>query len=155
MAAGGKRTIKSGVMTAAIMCVMFFVMLILVVFSASAYRSAVSIQRQNGEARAALGYVITAVKANKTDRVYLDTADGMQTLVISDGVTGLEQRIYCRGGELIENYGAAGQEMRADGGVVIGHPGEFRMSMETDSLLRIETDLGSSYVDIGCAGGEK
>ena len=148
MNGNGKGKMLSNALSAAIMCVIFLTVLILVVFSARSYRASVDLQHLNFETRAAVGYVLTAVKANRTDDIHLDGSGDKAMLVISDGVSGLEQHIYSRGGELIENYGPAGGSFEADGEEVIGHPGRFEMSMEGDSLLRISTDYGDSYVNI-------
>lgn len=144
----GNGSILSKALSAAIMGVIFLTVLILVVFSAGSYRNSVDTQHSNFETRAAVGYVLTAVKANKTDDIYLDGSGNSAMLVISDSISGLEQHIYSRGGDLIENYGPAGGSFVADGEEIIGHPGRFEMSMDGDSLLRISTDYGDSYVNI-------
>ena len=61
--------------------VLFFVILMLVVFSAISYQRSVEISDANGNTRAVLSYIITAVKANEASRVTVQDADGMQVLV--------------------------------------------------------------------------
>ena len=84
----------SEIFSAAIMCVLFLAMLVLVMFAANAYKSSVHAQHRNNDTRAVLSYVVTAVKANKTDDIKLEKIDGKDTLVIRDEQTGLEQRLY-------------------------------------------------------------
>ena len=144
----GKR-ISSEIMSMIIMGVLFLTMLMFVVFSASAYRSSVQVQKYNNDLRAALGYVATAVKGNTTDDIALQEINGVNTLVITDHVSGLEQRIYFKDGQIYENYGALGYEFRDDAATVIGNAEVFEMSIDADDLLRLHTDFGDSYVSIG------
>ena len=136
-------------MSTAIMCILFLTMLVMVVFSATYYKSSVSSQADNNDTRAVLSYVVTAVKANKTDDISLEDHDGMQMLVIYDDQTELEQRIYYKDGRLMENYGLRGAAFRDDSAAVIAEPGFFEMNMIGDQLLEIKTDAGNSYVNIG------
>lgn len=144
-----KKGIGSEIMSAAIMCVMFLAMLVLVVFAAKAYRSSVSIQAANNDTRAVLSYVVTAVKAGKTDHIQLEEIDGVNTLVIIDDQSGLAQHIYYKDGKLLENYGAVGYAFKEDSETVIAQTGRFEMSMLNDNLLQIVTDAGNSYVNLG------
>ena len=149
MNSNGSGSVLSRIISAVIMGIIFLVVLMLVVFSAKAYEGSVDIQNENYSERAAVGFVITAVKANKTDSIYIDSSSGTDMLVISDGVSGLEQHIYFRDGQLIENYGEAGRDFVPDGEEVIGTMKQFEMTMVTDDLLKITTEYGDSYVNIG------
>lgn len=143
------KKITSEILSAAIMFILFLVMLLLVVFSATAYKSSVTAQSVNNDARAVLSYVITAVKSNKTDDIRLIPVDGVDTLVMTDGQTGFEQRIYYRDGQLLENYGMTGTEFPKDSETVIGRTDYFEMNLMEDELLEIRTSYGSSFVNIG------
>ena len=136
------------IMMMIIMGVLFLTMLVLVVFAASSYRSSVRMQERSNDLRAAVGYVVTAVRTNGTDDIRLEEIDGVNTLVITDSISGLEQRIYHKDGDIIENYGATGYPFPEDTASVIGHADIFDMRIENDSLLVIDTDYGSSNVRI-------
>lgn len=136
----------SSIMSMIIMGVLFLAMLMIVVFAASGYRTSVQTQKENNDMRAALGYVSTAVKANNTDDIRLEMIDGVNTLVITDHISGLEQHIYWRDGQIIENFGAVGYEFYKDGETVIGNAEQFEMSMAEDSLLMVRTSFGDSYI---------
>ncbi|MGI5873997.1 MAG: DUF4860 domain-containing protein [Bacillota bacterium] len=140
--------VTSEIMSLILMGVLFLSMLTLVVFSASAYRASVQVQAGNDDLRAALGYVATAVKQNGTDDIRLEDIDGVPTLVITDRVSGLEQRVYYRDGEILENYGAVGYGFSPGGETVIGRADVFEMTLIGDSLLKIETNLGTSLVNL-------
>lgn len=137
---------SSEIMSMILMGVLFLAMLVIVVFAASAYRSSVQAQKKNNDMRAVLSYVSTAIKANDTDDIKLEMIDGVNTLVITDHISGLEQRIYFRDGQLLENYGAVGYEFYKDGETVLGQTDLFEMSLVEDGLLKIETSFGDSYI---------
>jgi len=143
------KRITSEIMSTAIMCVLFLAMLVLVVFAAKAYKSSVNAQSRNDDSRAVLSYIITAVKGNKTDDIRLDTIDGVQTLVLKDDQTGLEQRIYYKDGQLRENYGLTGGRFAEDAETVIGSTDRFEMRMIGEDILEIQSGFGNSYVRIG------
>lgn len=128
--------------------VLFFAILMLVVFSAVSYQRSVKISDANGNTRAVLSYIITAVKADEASRVTIQDTDGMQVLVIENESTGYGQQIFYRDGKVQENYGRLGEPVAVDDALVIGEADLFRLDLKADNLLQITTDLGSSYVHL-------
>ena len=130
------------------MAVLFLVILILVVFSAMTYQRSVEISDQNGNARAVLSYVVTAVRANASGTVTVEDRDGRAALIIADEATGYEQRIFFRDGQVLETYGFTGSEIYEEDAMVIGEAERFEIGFLTDELLEIRTDMGNSCVRI-------
>ena len=131
--------------------VLFFVILMLVVFSAVSYQRSVEISDANGNTRAVLSYIITAVKASEASRVSIENTDGMQFLVIEDASTGYGQQIFYKDGKVQESYGKIGEPVIVDDALVIGEAKMFELDMAAYNLLQVKTDLGSSYVHIRTA----
>ena len=125
---------------------LFLAMLLMVVFAASAYRSAAAAQKKNNAARTAVSFIATSIKAGGTNDIRLEAIDGIPTLIITDPVSGLEQRIFHRGEEIIENYGAVGYDFYKEGESVIGETKIFEMTLKDDRLLIIKTDYGDSCI---------
>ena len=131
--------------------VLFFVILMLVVFSAISYQRSVEISDANGNTRAVLSYIITAVKASEASRVSIEDMDGMQVLVIEDVSTGYAQEIFHKDGKVQENYGRIGEPVNVEDALVIGEADVFEFDMAAYNLLQVTTDLGSSYVHLHAA----
>lgn len=132
--------------------VLFMVILILVVFSAMTYQRSVDIQDANNNSRAVLSYVTTAVKANFGSRITLEERDGIRLLAIEEGDTGYEQQIFWSDGQVLENYAKTGTVPKSDNALVIGQAESFALSLEEDDLLKISTDIGTSYVHLRSNG---
>lgn len=126
--------------------VLFLVILLLVVFSASGYQRAVELQDGSSNTRAVLSYVITCVKDNSTGEILPGNIDGAPGLTIRDSRTGYEQRIYLVDGQLLEEYGMIGQDSDPAGALVIGQVSSFEARLLEDGVLEVRTDLGVSYV---------
>lgn len=134
------------------MAILFVVILMLVVFSAVSYQRAVEIQDGNGNTRALLSYVITAVKANSANPVDTEERDGMPMLVIQETGTGYEQLIFHTGGKVYETYGETGMKPDPDDALMIGETELFEMNWLEEDLLEIRTDAGNSYVRVRSRG---
>ena len=129
--------------------VLFIVILVLVVFSALSYQRSVEVQDYNNNLRAVLSYVITAVKSDRSSEIFISDTDGMEVLTIRDNSTGYEQRIFHTDGKVCEDYGLAGSDINTTDALVLGEAKEFSITMISDVLIEIKTDLGNSYVNIG------
>lgn len=131
-----------------LIAVLFLVILILVVFSAISYQKSVEIQDMNNNTRAVLTYVTTAVKASPGSHIEIADRGGQQVLVISEEGSEFEQQIFFEDGNVLEAYVMAGSEPYAPDALVVGEAQQFEMSLVTDELLEIQTNLGTSYVHI-------
>ena len=143
-----ERSGAGGVLRSLTVAVLFLVILLLVVFSARAYQYAVDVQERNDEMRAVLSYVVTAVNADRASRVSVEERDGLRVLVIRDEAAGTEQRIFFDGGSVREDYGLTGSGIDRKGSSEIGKAERFDITLVKEDLVRIDTDLGSSYVHI-------
>lgn len=143
-----ERSGAGGVLRSLTVAVLFLVILLLVVFSARAYQYAVDVQEKNDELRAVLSYVVTAVNADRASCVSVEERDGLRVLVIRDEAAGTEQRIFFDGGSVREDYGLTGSGIDRKGSSEIGSANRFEIIMVKEDLIRIDTDLGSSYVHI-------
>ena len=135
-------------LSTATMAVLFLVILILVVFSAMSYQRSVAVSDANGNARAVLSYVVTAVRANASGSVTVEERNGGPALIIADEATGYEQQIFFRDGQVLETYGFTGSEIYEEDAMVIGEASRFEIVFLTDELLEIRTDMGNSCVRI-------
>lgn len=138
----------SEIITVLMVLVLFFVILMLVVFAAVSYQRTVGMQDAAENKRAVLSYVITAVKADQSGEVSLKEIDGKNAVVIRDTASGYEQRIYHANGHVMENYGLDGSEIDEEESLVIGDAEQFDAEYVSDDLIRIRTELGSSYIHI-------
>ena len=127
--------------------VLFIVILLLVVFSASSYQHATARQNDSDNTRAVLSYIATAVHGNGQGEIKPESFGGDPGLSIADGDTGYEQRIFLHDGKLLQEYGKAGAETDPDHAMVIGEVKEFDVSYVKENVLQIRTDLGTSYVN--------
>ena len=128
--------------------VLFIVILLLVVFSAVSYQGATDGQKANDDKRAVLSFVTTAVHNNGKGEVQPKDFAGAPGLVIQDGDTGFEQRIYMKDGKLLQEYGRSGDMVDPEHALEIGRVKEFAVDYAAEGVLRIRTDLGTSYVSI-------
>ena len=143
-----ERSGAGGVLRSLTVAVLFLVILLLVVFSARAYQYAVDVQERNDEMRVVLSYVVTAVNADRASRVSVEERDGLRVLVIRDEAAGTEQRIFFDDGSVREDYGLTGSGIDRKGSSEIGKAERFDITLVKEDLVRIDTDLGSSYVHI-------
>ncbi len=131
---------------------------LLVVFGAQSYRAAAASQEANMDTRALLAYFDTAVKADDSEgsvRIEdgLAGADG-QTLLIADGDTGYDVRVYLHEGRLLEEFAESGSDLMPDDANVIGETSRFEAQWLRDGgLLQVDTDAGRVYVTTR-SGGE-
>ena len=148
-----KRGIREILSTITI-AIMFGVILVLVIFSASGYQKSFNTEEYNGNTRALLSYVITCVKDNNTAEIIVDGAGGEGGLIIRDRDSGYEHRIYADSGRLLEEYTTAGAPSRPEDANLIGRTEVFEVRLLEKGLLEIRTDAGTSYVntEIGNAG---
>ena len=128
--------------------VLFFVILVLVVFSAVSYQGAVDVRESNNHTRAALAYVTSAVRSNAGAGVELAERDGTQVLVIDGGGSGYEQQIFFHDGKILESYSKTGSAPVSEDAMTVGEAEQFGMSWAKEDLLEIRTDLGSTYVHV-------
>ena len=144
-----KQERKSGIgdiISTLIIAVLFAVILLLVVFSASSYRNATSGQSENDNSRAVLSYITTAVRGSAAGPFTPREFEGNSGLSIADGETGYEQRFYLHDGKIMQEYGKTGAATDPDHALVIGEAGELAVDFVGDGVLEIRTDLGTSYV---------
>ena len=142
--------------------VLFLVILLLVVFSASSYKHATDVQNENNNRRALLSYVVSCVRESSGNKVEPKSFDGAPG--ISIGVKGgkFERRIYMKDGKLLEEYAETGSSIIPEDALVIGETDTFEVNVidgagagsdktgtSKSSLLEIKTDAGSSYVRTG------
>ena len=126
--------------------VLFLVILLLVVYSASSYQHGVTYQNDSDNTRAVLSYVVTAVKDNNTADVEPADFDGMPGIRIRNTAIGYEQRIYLSDGRLLEEYVRSDLPVDPSTAMEIGTVQEFEVTYVSDGLLRVRTDVGTSYV---------
>ncbi len=142
------KKIRGGALSAALIAVLFSVILLLIVFTAVTYRNTVAVQDENSNTRAVLSYVTTAVKDHFGSEVRIEERNGTDVLVIADGSSSYEQQIWHEDGHLLETYGKRGSVPDAEDAVVIGETETFEMEWLDDGLLGIRTDAGTSYVHV-------
>ena len=122
--------------------------LMLVIFGAQTYRNTVGVQADNNETRATLSYITAAVRASdamgavRVTETLLSDGTDTQVLELADGDTGYALRIYCRGGQLLEEYARAEAPLEPSASNVIGDTGIFE-AVKDGGLLRVRTDEGS------------
>ena len=137
----------SDILSTLTIAVLFLVILVLVVFSASSYQHGTSYQSDNDNTRAVLSYVITAVKDKNNEDIEPVDYGGAPGIVIRDSRNGFEQRIYMKDGKLYEEYVRADIPIDPETAIEIGDVGSFEASFVSDGLLEIKTDIGTSYVN--------
>ncbi len=127
---------------------LFIVILLLVTFSATAYRSATEAQSENDHSRSILSYINTTVRNNGRGEVKKEFFDDIQGLVIANGDTGYEQRIYKYDRKLRQEYVKHGAPADPEHALIIGDLTKLNIDYLTDSILRVETDEGITYINI-------
>lgn len=126
--------------------VLFLVIILLVVFSASAYRNGTESKNDNDNNRAILSYVVTAVKDNITNKISIKDFGGVKGIAIEDKDEGYERKIFVKDGKLMEEYSDSGSSVSADNALVIGKIKKFEPEYIEKNMMRIRTDIGTSYV---------
>ncbi len=126
--------------------VLFLVILVLVVFSARAYKNTVDLQNGNDRLRSMLSYAVTAVNSDRADTVTLEDRDGIQVLCIRDKEAGSERRIFFLDGRVFEDSGMIGSKIYPEDASEIGEAERFEFVQVSEELIRIDTDLGSTYI---------
>ena len=138
---------SAGIIHGLTIAVLFAVILLLVVFSAASYQGVTAARDGNDHRRAVLSYVTTAVHNNGKGEVFPREIEGSQGIVIKDGDTGYEQRIYMKDGKLLQEYLRSSDPSDPKHALVIGEVSEFAVDYASDDVLSISTDAGTSYVD--------
>ena len=134
------------ILSTATIAVMFIVILLLVMFSASAYRSATEVQSENNSKRALLAYVTASIR-DSSGKIRIISQDGCEGLALK--TSGYERRIYMKDGELLEEYAAAAAALAPGEALVIGETDKFEISVVAPGLIQVETDCGVSYAHTG------
>jgi len=125
--------------------VFFMVIILLVVFSAAAYRKGTDARDANDNYRAVLSYVASAVKDNQEAEIEIKKMGDSKGIAIKDN-NGYERRIFAKGGKLLEEFVIEGGSISDDDAFVIGNVKLFEASYIGNDILKIRTDLGTSYV---------
>ena len=125
--------------------VFFLVIILLVVFSAAAYRSGTDAREANDNSRAVMSYVASAVKDNQDAEIEIKKIGDSKGVVIKDN-SGYERRIFAKGGKLLEEYVLEGGSVSDENALVIGDVELFEVSYIGNDILKVRTDLGTSYV---------
>ena len=128
--------------------VLFAVILILVMFSASSYRNGSRQQNDNDNSRAVLAYVITAVKTSNADVIEPAEFSGMPGVRLKESDKDYEQRIYLSDGKLMVEYVSSKMPVNPGNASEIGTAGSFEASFVKDGLLEVKTDLGTTYINL-------
>ena len=143
------KNIVNDLLTVIIALVLFVVILILVVFAAVSYQTAVGLSDAAGEKRAVISYVATAVKSDQADSVTIEKLGDVTAVVIQDEDAGYEQRIYhAADGRVLNDYGEIGSGLDPDNALTIGTVDMFEVSFVADDLLEVETEIGCSCISI-------
>ncbi len=129
--------------------VLFFVIIILVVFSAASYRHAAEVEAANNRERALLSYVVSAIRDSRMSEITPVDFGGAEGVSIRDAGSKYERRIYMKGGKLLEEYAEEGKDIDPEEALVIGETDTFKVSRVSGDLLKVSTGLGSSYVAAG------
>ncbi len=137
-----KRKSLLGVYTIAIAAFFLTGFLLLVVFGAMSYRSAVAVQESNNMNRQLLSYLVTSAGSGRDGTI---TKSGSDILMIADGDTGYGLMIYARDGRLLEEYTKITDAPVPDpaNASEIGETEIFTIEEEGERLYRITTDAGS------------
>lgn len=128
--------------------------LLLVVFGAQSYRSAVAGQNQNMRSRALLSYIVTCVKSNDADNAITVTeTENGPVLVITDTDTGYALYIYRHEGDLVEEFNLPGSPLSPENAEVIGQTETFEIAALSDGLMSVATDAGHVLLRVRSEGG--
>lgn len=129
--------------------VLFIVILLLVVFSASSYQHAAEMQNRNNQERVLRTYVVSCIKANGMNEVEKKDFDGMPGIAISAAGSDFEQRIYLKDGKLLEEFAEKKLAASPDAALEIGETDKFEVEFLEGGLVHIKTDSGGSYAHLG------
>ena len=131
----------AGLFTIGIAALFLVGFLLLVVFGARTYRGTVESRSRNGEIRAQLSYFSAIVKAgDRSGAVYVRESAYGPSLVVEEP-SGYALRVYCKDGQLLEDYAKADADLRPEGAQVIGRTERFEVELE-GGLLTVSTDEG-------------
>ena len=136
------------ILSALTIAVLFLVILLLVVFTASSYNHGASYQAANDNQRVVCSYVATSVKDNNGGAVTPMDFDGNPGILIEDGDTGFAHKIYMKDGALLEEFAKTEADIDPDTATKIGETSLFEARYLSDTLLEIKTDKGASYVQV-------
>ena len=134
------------ILSALTIAILFLVILLLVVFTASSYQHGASYQSENDNERVLCSYVATSVKNNHGGEVTPMDFNGCPGIQIEDGNTGFAHKIYMQNGDLLEEYSKSDAPANPETASKIGETSTFDISYIDDDLLEIKTDKGASYV---------
>jgi hypothetical protein len=124
---------------------LFVIILLLIVLSASSYRFTNEVNRSNSSERALRSYITACIRENRMSKVDIRDFDGAPGLSIRDAGEEYERRIYYMNGKLLEEYAKVDAPVSPDDALTIGETGRFEVTEPRKGLLRIETDCGVSY----------
>ncbi len=130
--------------------------LLLVIFGAQSYRSAVSVQDGNMHKRTLTSYFYTVVRDYDTrGAVSVEDSAYGPVLVIADGDSGYALRLYRmeteKGSQLMEDFALLGEPLLPESAQVIGQTDVFSIEKQGDGLLTIRTDAGSILLHVRSA----
>lgn len=126
--------------------VLFFVILLLVMFSASSYRHAADVEAENSHRRALLSYVASGIRDNRGSEIKIQDRGTEDQVTIKSPGSRFERRIYLQDGKLYEEYAEDDIAQDPENALVIGETALFDVERTEDGLIRIKTDAGASYV---------
>ncbi len=125
--------------------------LLLVVFGAHTYRSAVESQYANMDARNLTAYLASAVKANDSrGAVSVRDSEYGALLAVADTESGYELRYYRYEDSLVEELAPVGAALTPDAAQPIGPTEVFAVERRGESLLTITTDAGRTVLTLRC-----
>lgn len=139
---------SSGVITILTIALLFLVILLLVVFTAKAYRLSAESQTENDVKRVLCTYVAASIKGHDSSEVKPTSFDGIPGVAIDDGDTGFSHKIYLWEGTLMEEYSMTDAPVSPKTASEIGETSDFEISYIDEDLLEIRTDKGASYVHV-------
>lgn len=130
--------------------------LLLVIFGAQSYRSAVSVQDGNMHKRTLTSYFYTVVRDYDTrGAVSVEDSAYGPVLVIADGDSGYALRLYRmeteKGSQLMEDFALLGEPLLPESAQVIGQTEVFSIEDRGDGLLTVRTDAGSILLHVRSA----
>ena len=146
------KTPSAGLFTVGIAALFLLGFLLLVIFGAQTYRHTVGSQYGNNDTRAVLSYLSAVVKANDVNgAISMVETDGMQVLVLEDS-SGYAMRIYCKDGNLLEDYGPADSPLAPEAAQVIAPNKVFEVTMIAEDTWRIVSDAGENILHLRSEG---
>ncbi len=126
----------------------------LIIFGTQNYHNAVAGQNNDMQSRAILSYLSTTVKGYDVQgTVNIEDSEYGQELVISDGDSGYELRIFCYEGKLMEEYVLQNTRYLLEDAQTIGETDTFDLSLN-GNILTIDTDEGRVLLCLRSEGGD-